>query len=119
MAAYSVGWIGVYVFFFPIATFWYLHKHRAAIIDMPRVRPNIIFGFLCADYRLSKETYLWEGLEMTRKLILACSGAFWGNKSSMCVGTALLISIGFHLLHAHYRPFRTDSANALQHMCLG
>jgi hypothetical protein len=119
MATYSSGWIVGYVFAFPIVTFAYLYKRRGEIIGMPRVRHSVIFGFLCDDYRLTKETYLWEALEMTRKLLLACSGAFWGNKSAMCVGTALLISAGFHLLHAHYRPYKSGTANGLQHVCLG
>jgi hypothetical protein len=59
MAVYSAGWIVGYVFFFPIATFAYLYKRRARIIDKPRVHDSIVFGFLCNDYRLSEETYLW------------------------------------------------------------
>jgi hypothetical protein len=119
MATYTGFFIFSYVIAFPVFMFTYLFKMRGLIVGKQQVdESRVHLGFLCHDYRLADVTYMWEATEMARKLLLSCVGAFWSSKSVMCVGTALLINTTFHLLHAHYKPYRVMSSNMLQHTCM-
>jgi hypothetical protein len=55
---------------------------------------------------------------MVRKLLLSVIGAFWAQKSVMCIATALIISLIFQLLHTQYQPFKLPACNRLQQICL-
>jgi hypothetical protein len=119
MATYTGFFVFSYVIAFPIFMFTYLFRMRKWIVGKQQVdEERVKLGFLCHDYRLADVTYMWEAAEMCRKLMLSCVGAFWSNKSVMCVGTALLINTTFHLLHAHFKPYRVSSSNMLQHTCM-
>jgi hypothetical protein len=55
---------------------------------------------------------------MLRKLILSIVGAFFSSKSVMVIGTALLISVFFQILHSLYYPFKSKKYNRMQQICL-
>ena len=55
---------------------------------------------------------------MVRKLILSIVGAFFSSKSVMVIGTALLISVFFQILHSLYYPFKSKKYNRMQQICL-
>ena len=55
---------------------------------------------------------------MLRKLLFSVVGAFWSNKSPMAITTAMLLSIGFLVLQYNYKPYRSNTCNALQQSCL-
>jgi hypothetical protein len=56
--------------------------------------------------------------EMLRKLLLSVVGAFWAQKSTTCVATALIFSATFQVLHTAYWPFKSQGCNQLQQICL-
>ena len=55
---------------------------------------------------------------MLRKLILSLVGAFFSSKSVVVIGTALLISVFFQILHSLYYPFKSKKCNRMQQICL-
>jgi hypothetical protein len=55
---------------------------------------------------------------MLRKLLLSIVGAFFSSKSVMVIGTALLISVFFQILHSLYYPFKSKMCNRMQQICL-
>jgi hypothetical protein len=55
---------------------------------------------------------------MVRKLVLSIVGAFFSSKSVMVIGTALLISVFFQILHSLYCPFKSKKGNRMQQICL-
>jgi hypothetical protein len=55
---------------------------------------------------------------MARKLVLSIVGAFFSSKSVMVIGTALLISVFFQILHSLYYPFKSKTGNRMQQICL-
>ena len=55
---------------------------------------------------------------MLRKLILSIVGAFFSSKSVTVIGTALLISVFFQILHSLYYPFKSKKYNRMQQICL-
>jgi hypothetical protein len=61
---------------------------------------------------------MWEGIEMTRKLLLSVVGSFWSTKSTMCVVTAFLISAVFLCTHLVYYPFKAHVLNRVQTLAL-
>jgi tRNA A-37 threonylcarbamoyl transferase component Bud32 len=77
-----------------------------------------MFSFLADDYQTGMPMVLWEAEEMVRKLLLSVIGAFWSTKSTMCVATALLISVAFQLLHTRYYPYKHLGLNRLQQLSL-
>ena len=127
MAAYAGVWIVFYVILFPLFVTrdlllqWRRHSpaqlpewlerlfQRIASERQLRARPML--GFLADDYKPDQPMALWEALEMARKLLLSVIGAFWSTQSTMCVATALLISLCFQLLQSHYSPFKVNSLN--------
>jgi serine/threonine protein kinase len=122
MAGYAALWVLFYVVGFPLIVIhqlWRFHQQRKeARQRFPVVEKRPVLAFLADDYKPMMPMMLWEGQEMVRKLLLSVIGAFWSTKSTMCVATALLISIAFQLLHCSYYPFRTLILNRLQHLSL-
>ena len=55
---------------------------------------------------------------LCRKLALSVVGAFWSTQSEMAIATALLLSVGFLMVHTHYKPFKAKAANQVQQSCL-
>jgi hypothetical protein len=55
---------------------------------------------------------------MLRKLVLSIVGAFFSSKSVMVIGTALMISAFFQILHSLYYPFKSKKFNRMQQICL-
>jgi hypothetical protein len=37
---------------------------------------------------------------------------------SMCIATALVLSLGFQIIHSVYWPYKHPSSNRLQQLCL-
>jgi hypothetical protein len=55
---------------------------------------------------------------MLRKLGLSVVGAFFTSKSTMGVSLALLVSLAFAGMNAHYFPYKSLACNRLQLLCL-
>eukprot|EP00935_MAST-01C_sp_MAST-1C-sp1_P001113 g1113.t1 len=138
MAAYAGIWIIVYVILFPLFVgvqllrLWDWHNLKACdglgagVVGavMGRIwtpaqrskKPMLVF--LADDYKQEFPAMLWESEEMARKLLLSVVSAFWSTQSTMCVATALLLSMFFQLVHTHYQPFRSHGLNVLQQLSL-
>eukprot|EP00935_MAST-01C_sp_MAST-1C-sp1_P001276 g1276.t1 len=134
MAFYAGAWILVYVILFPLYVTrdlllqWRLHSPAQQpewlemlfrrVISKHQLGAKPTLGFLADDYKPDQPMALWEALEMARKLLLSVIGAFWSTQSTMCVATALLISLCFQLLQSHYSPFKAHTLNTLQQLSL-
>ena len=60
-------------------------------------------------------------LDLLRLTFVACFSPIVTTRSTtstMCVATALLISIFFQLLHSCYYPYNRDGLNRLQQLAL-
>ena len=66
------------------------------------------------NLRRKSQLILW----ISRKLALSVVGAFWSSQSEMAIATALLLSVGFLVVHSHYKPFKAEVANQVQQSCL-
>jgi hypothetical protein len=113
--AYASCWLAFYVIAFPLLTMCQLHLH---VQGAPPLFGFLDLRFLLHDYKPGSPTFCWEVVDLLRKLLLSIMGVFWSTKSTMCIGTALLISTFFMVLHAQYQPYRTASCNRLQMMCM-
>jgi serine/threonine protein kinase len=88
----------------------------APVVTADQKQPML--AFLADDYKEGMPELLWESAEMIRKLLLSVIGAFWSTTSTMCVATALLISVSFQLLHTRYYPYNRIGLNRLQQLSL-
>eukprot|EP00935_MAST-01C_sp_MAST-1C-sp1_P000111 g111.t1 len=126
MAVYASVFLVAYVVGFPLfigAKLWsYRHALQKQVQGPGQVcklaPPGLLLGFLLDDYVLRSPCFMWETVEMGRKLSLSVIGNFWSSKSVMCVATALVISLVFQLGHTHYKPFKSPACNRLQQICL-
>ncbi len=126
MAVYASVFLAAYVVGFPLfvgAKLWsYRHELRRQVQGPGQVcklaPKGLLLGFLLDDYVLKLPCFMWETEEMGRKLILSVVGNFWSDKSVMSIGTALIISLVFQLLHTHYKPFKSPACNRLQQICM-
>eukprot|EP00935_MAST-01C_sp_MAST-1C-sp1_P002222 g2222.t1 len=126
MAVYASVFLVTYVVGFPLFVgarlWWYRHELRARAQGPDQVcklaPKGLLLGFLLDDYVLRLPCYMWETVEMGRKLCLSVVGNFWSDKSVMSIGTALIISLVFQLLHTRLHPFKSAACNRLQQICL-
>jgi hypothetical protein len=77
-----------------------------------------LLGFLLDDYKLMVPCFMWEAEEMLRKLLLSVMGAFFSKKSVMVIGSALVVSLFFQILHSSYYPYKSLTCNRLQQIQL-
>jgi hypothetical protein len=131
MAAYASIWISVYVIAFPLfilRTLWSYHVETLSIVQQgtgskgysvnPRSTSGVDLRFLRNDFKPLAPMFMWEGVEMIRKLLLSVVGSFWTTKSTMCIAVALLISLFYTAVHLTYQPYRCPSVNRLQTLAL-
>jgi serine/threonine protein kinase len=148
MSVYASLWIVLYVFAFPLyviqqlLTCYYkttnkrqdpskpdtaailcfskrtLHKILRRCCDLSDPKKKPMLSFLADDYKQGLPTMLWEAEELFRKLLLSVIGAFWSTTSTMCLATAVLISVTFQLLHTAYSPYKSHGLNRLQQLSL-
>jgi hypothetical protein len=114
MAVYAGVFFVVYVVAMPVCILFILLRYRAELAGLKEPKADWLLGFLLDDYKLKRVTILWEVIEIVRKLSLACIGSFWGSKSPMAIGAALLVSVFFLVLQHHFRPFKNKMCNTLQ-----
>jgi serine/threonine protein kinase len=130
------SWVSVWVSH--IVSTWLIFKRMRRNSNSEK-KPKL--SFLAEDYKTGLPTMLWEVEEMCRKLLLSVVGAFWGksrctihtlymhytytiltacisSSSTMCVATAVLISVAFQLLHTSYAPYTRKGLNRLQQLSL-
>lgn len=70
----------------------------------------------CSD---GKHAFMWDVVEIMRKLLLTSLVIFFDTGSPVQVAFALLVSAWAHVLHALYRPFVNKTVYYLQHGSLG
>ena len=140
IAGYAAVFVIVYVVLLPVLVLGTLYRYRK-LVEGRKVAPdNLLCSFLLDDYRLVMPCMMWDGFEIirysttrhhnlwrkqshliclvSRKLALSVVGAFWSSQSEMAIATALLLSVGFLMVHTHYKPFKAEAANQVQQSCL-
>eukprot|EP00935_MAST-01C_sp_MAST-1C-sp1_P000323 g323.t1 len=118
MSGYAALWLIGYVVVFPLVLFWKLWTYKVKLLAGTKQLHELRYGFLIEDYKPYLPCLMWEWIEMMRKLFLSVVGAMWSTKSTMCVATAMVISVVFYGAHCHFYPFRSMACNRLQTLCL-
>ena len=72
-------------------------------------------GFLYLVYGTKRGQYLWEVVELVRKLALTSLVLFFSAGSPFQITFALILSAYAHVAHALYQPFVDRGAYHLQH----
>jgi hypothetical protein len=117
-AAYASGFIAFYVIGFPLLILKKLWGYKHRIQNVKIAPPGLLLGFLLDDYKLMAPCYMWEAEEMLRKLLLSVMGAFFSKKSAVVIGSALVVSLFFQILHSSYYPYKSLTCNRLQQIQL-
>jgi hypothetical protein len=118
-AAYASVFITIYVVGFPFFVVKTLWSYRSQLRDRKIPPEGLLLGFLMDDYKLATfPCYMWEAEEMIRKLLLSIVGAFFSSKSVVVIGSALVVSMFFQVLHSLYYPFKGRGFNQVQQICL-
>jgi ABC-type branched-subunit amino acid transport system substrate-binding protein len=112
IVAYASCWLVMYVFGYPLLVMYQLYLHGSG------GKQYVDLRFLQDDYKHGTPLAYWEVVDLLRKLLLSVMGVFWSSQSTLCVGTALLISAFFTGLQAQYQPYRSASCNRLQLLCM-
>jgi hypothetical protein len=110
--------VGLLRFFVRELCFSYVFLYPFSYTDGGSYTLNCVQRFFLLDYKPLVPMLLWEGIDMTRKLLLSVIGSFWSRKSAMCIVTALLISFFFLILHTIYKPYRVNVLNQVQTVAL-
>jgi len=123
-AIIAIAVITIFVVGFPLGICCILirnrHKlfHREQMDDniyyIPKI--NIRFGFVFERY--TDECYLWEIVEIARKLLLTSLIVFVDEGSAKQVAFASLVSIVFLSLHYKFQPYITTTENTIMTFCL-
>jgi hypothetical protein len=122
VALFAGFFIATYVIGFPL---WMHHLLYGYATEQQDARdgeellveaPPRLLGFLLHDYRCETSTTVccWEIVEITRRLVLSVVGAFFIDKSAVCICVAFLLALFFFTLHLLYLPYRNATLNRLQ-----
>ncbi len=111
----------VYIFALPVLSFVALWRHRRAQLatkdedtSPDRGSNNAITSglrFLFENYKT--QSWYWELVEMTRKVILTCGLIFVGQESRSYIGLALVIAGMYGFLFAWMKPLQDVTENRL------
>lgn len=106
----------VYTLGLPLGIALWLRSRRHELDD-PSVRSTM--GFLYEVYGTKSGQYLWEVVELLRKLTLTSLVLFFNAGSPFQITFALVVCTYAHVAHGMYRPFVERSSYLLQHFSLG
>ena len=115
---YSSAFLVFYVAGLPIFILFTLLRYRRQMSTTGRDEPSRtwVLAFLLEDYRLEGICFLWEAVEILRKLILSIIGSFFSANSPMAIAIALLLSVFFLILQHQHQPFADRICNLVQQM---
>lgn len=116
-----------YVVGFPIFLTYMVWKHRlkaqkthrklSITNDSSDLYP-VAFAIFFLHENYTSSCWYWESIEMARKVILSAGIIFIGSESRTKVGIAAMISAGFAMLYARFRPITDRFEDYLQMLSL-
>jgi len=119
-ACWSLSLVMVYTAGFPYALTRFLRQNKAKVLANYSDLRSPFYeeaGFLWNDYR--KECYLWEVVELLRKLVLSSSLLLFDQSNPWQPAGACFFSAVCHYYYTAMKPMAHPHAGKLQHFSYG